>query len=613
MQDQKLVNGSVHAQRLAELRRKMLEHSIDAYYVNTADFHQSEYIAEAFRTRAWLTGFSGSAGYALVTADKALLWTDGRYFIQAEKELQGTGFELMKMNTPGYPTIEQWIKENLPSGSLLGMNGEVMSQAHYERWLTELDAEQNPHHEHEPKLTLVTDLHLVEDIWLDRPALPGTDTFVHDLAFTGATIEQKLEQVREMLKTEVADAVLYQRLDDICWLYNFRGHDIPNNPVSLCFTLVTQNKALLFIEQAKLSSAVKEHLAQAQIELRPYFALADVLANELGSLGVKKLITNKQIISCELYHQIPAVVQIINRQDYVQLQKAILNETEQKCLKEAYIADAVALTKFIYWVKQNVAQGELNELNTADYLHELRFLDPYFIEDSFSTISAYGANAAMMHYSASSENYSKLEPKGFYLIDSGGQYYKGTTDITRTISLGKLSKQEKEDYTYTLKSHIALAKAVFLAGTDGYYLDAIARQPLWQQLLDYKCGTGHAVGYVLGVHEGPHRISRAKNFVPLEPGMLVTNEPGVYRENEYGIRLENDLIVVLAGVNADDVFYKFENISFVPFDKDAILPDLLTADELSWLNAYQAKTYELLKDYLSEDEAKWLLQETESL
>lgn len=591
------------ARKLELLREKMHQYNIDCYYVNTADPHQSEYVPDAFRARAWLTGFTGSQGSALITRDAALLWADGRYFIQAAKQIAGTEFVLMKMAVEGVPTIEEWLVANLPEGSCLGFNGDVVSQQNFVNFQKILQGK---------SITLRTDVSLVEDIWEDRPELPHEPLFIHEQEYTGLDAGEKLSQVRQHLQEKEVDAAFYARLDDICWLTNLRSGDILNNPVSLAFLLVTQTETKVFLDPRKLTDDILAYLAKYGIEALPYAAVYDYLSN-LRQLNVSSLLVDPNIISCNLYRAITGDTLLKHEMDFPRLLKANLNDTEQRCLREIYVEDAVALTKFIYWVKQNVGSGELDELNTTAKLHALRAESKYFIDDSFATISAYGSNGAMMHYSAKEDSYSNLEARGFYLIDSGGQYLKGTTDITRTLSLGELTEQERLDYTYTLKSHIALARAKFLKGITGDYLDMLARQPLWQHYLDYKCGTGHAVGYVLGVHEGPQRISRHPSTIILSPGMLVTNEPGVYREGEYGIRLENNLIVYEDKKVGDDTYYAFETISYIPFDRDAIVVAELDAQELAWLNDYQQQVLRTVGPHLNEEEHSWLVAETAPL
>ncbi len=590
-------------QKLAKLRRMMAERQLDAYYINTADPHQSEYIATHFQTRSWLTGFTGSAGYALVTNKDALLWVDGRYFIQAEKQIQDSEFKMMKMATEGYPTIEQWLLNNLNDHDVLGMNGELISQSFYQ-YLQETLAPKN--------IKIKADQTLVEDMWTDRPEKPADPVFIHELRYTGKSTAEKIDMVRQKMLADHADAALYAGLNDIAWLFNIRGNDVKHTPVVMSFALISKDKAYLYIDQNKLDQKTRAFLEENTVTIKDYQEIYADISN-LTSLSVQTLVLDQAMINHALYAQIPEQVSIINKSDYPYLLKACLNPVELENQRNSYLKDSVALTKFIYYVKKNAASGELNELNTAEKLHQLRAEQALFLDDSFSTISAYGANAAMMHYSATEENFSEIKPEGFLLVDSGGHYLDGTTDITRTISCGALTAEQKKDYTLTLKGHINLARAVFLSGVTGYYLDVLARQPLWQRHMDYKCGTGHGVGYLLSVHEGPQRFNMRYTDLPLQPGMVITNEPGVYKEDEYGIRIENDYVILKDKKVGPDQYLKLDCLSFVPLDRAAIDLSLLEKYELAWLNDYQATVFAKLSPYLSEEEKTWLKEETAAL
>ncbi|NLJ70130.1 MAG: aminopeptidase P family protein [Clostridiaceae bacterium] len=587
-------------EKLVSLRRLMKENNIIAYYVNTADPHQSEYIAEHYQTRSWLTGFTGSAGYALVTQEEALLWVDGRYFIQAEKEISGTEFKMMKIGNSDYPTIEQWLIRNLNSNDILAMNGELISESFY----LKLERLLKPY-----GILIKTDYQLVEEIWKNRPEKPNAILFTHELQYTGKTAAEKVNLIREKMIQDKAEAALYAGLNDICWLFNIRGGDIANNPVAISYALITLDKAILYIVQNKVVKQVYEHLLENNITIKEY----DIVFSDVANLNVSILVLNKEKINHNLFNKIPQSIKIINKQDYPYLIKACLNDVELKNQRNSYIKDSVALTKFIYYIKQNVDSGILNELNVADTLHDLRKEQDLFLDESFSTIAAYGANGAMMHYSATPESYSKIKAESFLLIDSGGHYLDGTTDITRTISCGELTEEQRTDYTLVLKAHLNLARAIFLSGATGYYLDVLARQPLWQYHMDYKSGTGHGVGYLLGVHEGPQRFNMQYANVPLHEGMVITNEPGVYKENKYGIRLENDYVVVKDKKVDADQFMKLDCLSFVPFDRDAIDISLLEKYELDWLNNYQQAVYAKISPFLNEQEKAWLKEETATL
>jgi Xaa-Pro aminopeptidase len=587
-------------EKLAKLRELMKRNNLAAYYINTADPHQSEYIADHYKTRSWLTGFTGSAGYAVVTQKDALLWVDGRYFIQAEQQISGSEFKMMKMATAGFPTLEEWLLDNLDNGDCLGMNGNLISENFYKKLKNTL-ADKNIH--------LQANHHLIEDLWADRPPLPDAPIYIHELKYTGKTSAQKIQKIRKKMLEDNVEAALYAGLNDIAWLFNFRGNDIKNTPVSMAFALVTKNKAILYIDQNKVSIEARRFLEENGITLQDYHLIYEDVQNP----EISSIVLNQAIINHALFTLIPASVKIKNKLDYPYLMKAALNEVELKNQRNSYLRDSVALTKFIYFIKQNAQSGELDELNAAAKLHDLRAEQDLFIDESFSTIAAYGPNAAMMHYSATENNYSRIKPKSFLLIDSGGHYFDGTTDITRTISCGPLTGQEIEDYTLTLKAHINLARAKFLYGVTGYYLDVLARQPLWQNYMDYKSGTGHAVGYLLGVHEGPQRFNMNYVDIPLEHGMVITNEPGVYKENQYGIRIENDFVVLKDKQVDTDLFMKLDCLSFVPLDKDAIDVSLLEKYELAWLNNYQATVCRKISPYLNSVEQEWLKTETASL
>lgn len=587
-------------EKLAELRNLMQEYNLTAYYINTADPHQSEYVADHYQIRSWLTGYTGSAGYALVTLDKAFLWVDGRYFIQAAKQIADSEFQMMKIATSGYPSLEQWLKDNLKEDDCLGMNGELVSQHFYEQLVKTLDP---------IGIKVKTNFSLLEDIWLARPSKPQTSLFIHELQYTGKTASEKVNQVRQKMKEDNAQTALYAGLEDICWLFNIRGDDIPNNPVTISYALITKEKAYLYIDQKKVNSDVRDYLKANDILIKEY----EKVFEDIEKLKDSSLVLSKEKINHKLFNQIDNSVKIIDKLDYPYLIKARLNDVELKNQRNSYIKDSVALTKFIYYIKHNVLSKKLNELNVSERLHALRAEQDLFLDDSFSTIAAYGPNAAMMHYSATKDSYSQIESKGFLLVDSGGHYYDGTTDITRTIACGSLTEEEIQDYTLTLKSHINLARAKFLHGATGYYLDILARQPLWQHHMDYKCGTGHAVGYLLSVHEGPQRFNMNYVNIPLEEGMVITNEPGVYKEDKHGIRIENVYVILKDKKVASDQFMKMDVLSFVPLDRSAIDLALLEDYEVTWLNEYNANVFEKISPCLNEDEKEWLRMETAEL
>ena len=590
----KLLNTN---QKITKLRQLMTKENLTAYYINTADPHQSEYIAEHYQSRSWFTGFTGSAGYALVTLNEALLWVDGRYFIQAAKEIENSEFKLMKIATSGFPTLEEWLLENLDSGDTLGLNGQLISQKFYQA-LSEKLLEKN--------IKIKADFHLVEDIWQHRPSKLTDPVYLHELKYTGLSAAEKIAQVRVKMSKDGAEAALYAGLNDIAWLFNIRGNDVKHTPVAMAFALITQDKALLYIDQNKVNDQVRSVLQENNVTIRDY----EQIYLDLKDLSVSTLVLDKSVINHSLYSTIPEKIKIIEKKDYPYLMKACLNEVELKNQRNSYLKDSVALTKFIHYIKQNVESNNLTELSVEKTLHNFRQEQDLFLDESFATIAAYGPNAAMMHYSASQKSHSKIEPKGYLLVDSGGHYLDGTTDVTRTIACGELTTEEIKDYTLTLKAHIGLARAKFLQGVTGYYLDVLARQPLWQHYMDYKSGTGHGVGYLLGVHEGPQRFNMHYANVPLKEGMVITNEPGVYKEGKHGIRLENDYVILKDKKVDTDQFMYLDCLSFVPFDKKAIDTSMLEKFELEWLNDYHQQVYEKISPFLNPAEKSWLKKET---
>lgn len=588
-------------QKLKNLRSLMKEKAIDAYIVNTADPHQSEYLAEHYKTRVWISGFTGSAGTAVITKDKAILWADGRYFIQAEEEIAGSEFQLFKIGIPGFPTYTQWLKDNLKDGDTVGFDGKIFAQSSFGKLEDEFKGK---------KINLVDEYDLVGEIWEDRPELPKEKTFIHELKYTGKTSKEKLDEVRKEMEKKEIDYFLLGSLDDIAWLCNIRGRDIKHTPVVISYTLISKDKAYIFIDKEKVDKEVEEFLNQNGIEVKKYEDVINYVENieKDSKVFVDKNKTNRWI-----YNAIPSQCKIIDGTNITTILKGNKNKVEIENQKNAYIKDGVALVNFLHWIDTNIGKKEISEISAEEKLLEFRKEQKDFIEPSFSTISAYGPNAAMAHYSASEDSNAVLQEKGFYLVDSGGQYLDGTTDITRTITLGAITDEEKKDFTLTLKGHINLCDAKFLEKTTGHQLDMICRAPLWKEGLDYKHGTGHGVGYLLGVHEGPHNISPAPKSVALEKGMVVSIEPGVYKAGKHGIRIENIVVVDEDVKTESGQFMKFEVLSFVPIDLKAIDVSLLNEEERQWINDYHRETYEKLSSYLSEEVRSWLKEQTRSI
>lgn len=608
------VNGKIEG-----LRALMRNEGITAFYVGTADPHDSEYVAPHYQGRAWLSGFTGSAGTALVTLDRALLWADGRYYIQAEKELAGSAFELMKQGAPGVPDVLGWLMQNLPEGSVLGADGRLLPEAMAGKMEDALAKK---------GIGLRFDLDLLGPIWEDRPPLPSGKIFRHDLAYTGRQASVKIADVRSKMKEDQADYALYVGLDDIGWLYNFRGSDVPNNAVALAFALITQKEAFLFIDPVKLGSEDRDFFSGQGITVLDY----DSIGQHLASLAPGRMAADKNRVSRALTASLPGDVSLVQVKDYPFLMKAVLNETELLCQIRAGIRDSLAVTRYLYFVKEEAAPRGLTEIEAAARLRELRRESVDFIIESFPTISAYGSNAAMMHYQATDQDHSRLAPRGLYLVDCGAQSPDGTTDITRTVSLGPLTPEEIADYTMTLKSHIALASLPFLSGTSGTSLDAVARSVMWRYGLDYKCGTGHGFGYLSGVHEGPQRLTHNPRFgdYGFRENNVITIEPGVYRQGKHGIRLENDYVALRINKSVtakgydiafhteeeslnenQDIFLRFQTMTFVPFDRAAIDPALLSREELLWLDDYHRAVRKALSPLLEGAELDFVLGETE--
>lgn len=593
-------------EKISALRKLMQANDLYAYYIGTSDPHNSEYIADHFRTRAYMSGFEGSAGTLVVTMKEALLWADGRYHIQAAKDLEGSEIILMKQGAPGVPKVLDWLINNMPQSSKLAIAGELHSDSEIGRMALLLSRKD---------ISLITKLDLIDEIWEDRPALPQGKVRLHPLKYAGQSTADKLSEIRSLMSRDQADAAFYVGLDDIMWLMNIRGEDVPGNPVTLSFALIEKEKATLFINLDNLEDGLAAALAEEGVTLAPY----ETVYSALSDLKAERIVLDRTRVSRSLVDSLPKQSKIITKSDYPHLLKAKLNEQQQEAQLEAGIRDSVYVTSYLYFVKHKAVELGHNEYSVTAELERLRRQDPLYVGESFASISAYGANAAMMHYQASAEDYAQLEARGLYLIDCGAQMWDGTTDITRTIALGELTQAEKEAYTLTLRSHIALASLPFLKGTSGVALDAVARSVVWRENFDYKCGTGHGVGFVGGVHEGPQRLTGSVEHGGqiFEPGMVITIEPGVYLEGELGVRLENDYIVVPAEMEVNtqaDIFYSFKPFTFVPFDRDAILVDKMSTAELMWLNDYHTQVRETLLPRIDDELVKeYVLEATEAL
>lgn len=593
-------------QRIADLRAKMNEAKVDAYIIPSEDFHQSEYVGEYFKARAYVSGFTGSAGLVLVTEKEALLWTDARYFLQAEIQLAGSEILLMRMGEPGVPTVQEYLKQNLCEGSVIGFDGRVISLADGKEY-AEIAAEHGGN--------VVCDLDLVDSIWEGRPALSEEPAFYLDIRYSGESSASKVARIREEMRAQGADAHVLSALDDICWTLNIRGNDVKYSPLVLSYAVITADRLHVFVDEQKLTQEIVDSWAELNVTTHPY---NDIYEFVKGIESGTCVWIDPSKLNYALYQNIPRDAQLLERANPSIVFKARKNETEIANIKQAHIKDGVAWARFMYWLKHQIGKIEITEISAADKLEAFRAEQDGFLWPSFAPISGYRGNGAIVHYSATEESNATLKPEGLYLSDTGGNYMEGSTDITRTIALGALSEQEKLHFTTVLRCHIGLAMANFLEGCSGYALDILARKPLWDLNLDYKHGTGHGVGYLLNIHEGPSGIryrvlpNRSEHH-PLEPGMVLTNEPGIYIQDQYGIRLENEMIVTKGAQNEFGQFLHFEPCTYVPFDLDGVDAQFLSDSEKAYLNQYHQMVYATVSPYLPEEEREWLKQYTRSL
>lgn len=586
-------------ERLAKLRSLMQENHIQYYMIPTNDYHLSEYVGEYFGARKYMSGFTGSAGVLLVGLEEAGLWTDGRYYIQAERQLEGSTITLFKQGSEGVPVMEDYLKSVLKDHENIGFDGRVIPA----KMGCGLESYVQAHGGQ-----VIYDKDLVGQIWEDRPALSMEPAFLLDEKYTGESAKSKLARVREKMAERHADVHVLTSLDDIAWLLNIRGNDVACNPVILSYAAVTKDKVYLFAHEEKFDAAMKDYFAQNGVCLMPYNDIYEWLKTIPASASV---MYNKEKINFSIYKNIPAQSPVIDCENPTLLMKAVKNDTEISNLIKAHIKDGVAFTKFMYWLKNNVGKIPMTEISASDYLEQCRRSQDGFIELSFDTICAYKENAAMMHYSAHGDQNAVLEPEGLLLVDSGGQYYEGTTDITRTMALGPVSDEIKKHYTAVLKGMLNLANAHFLYGCIGLNLDILARGPMWDMGIDYRCGTGHGVGYLLNVHEAPNgfrwkRVPERDDGAVLEAGMVTTDEPGVYIEGSHGIRIENELVCRKGEKNEYGQFMYFETITFAPIDLDVIDTKYMTAADLERLNRYHKMVYDTISGYLTEEEREWL-------
>ena len=586
------------SERLTVLRREMERENIDIYIVPSDDFHQSEYVGEYFKARQFVTGFTGSAGTAVITKNMAGLWTDGRYFIQAEKELAGSGITLFKSGEPGIDTIEQFLEKKLPPKGVIGFDGRTVGVNTGKRY-AQIAAEK------EGSVSYQSDL--VGRIWKDRPELPMGKAFLLDEKYSGESTASKLQRVREEMRKVSADIHLLSSLDDIAWLLNIRGNDIAYCPLALVY----EDYAELYADERKFPEDVRNELKKNRIFMKPY---NDIYAAVKSINPSSVILLDPNRVNYTLYQSIPKEVDITERENPEVLMKCIKNDIEIENTKKAHLKDAVAHTKFMFWLKHATGSDEtVTEISASDKLESFRAKQEGYLGASFAPISAFGEHGAIVHYSATPESSASLHKGGMLLTDTGGHYWEGSTDITRTVAIGEISQREKEDFTLAARAMLRLMNTVFLHGCSGANLDCIAREVFWKERVNFNHGTGHGVGYLLNVHEAPINFRWKEGRTPaqvLERNMIITDEPGIYIEDSHGVRLENELLVCEDTANEYGQFMHFEPLTFVPIDLDALLPERMTEEERDMLNNYHRSVYEKVSPYLDKEEREWLKQYT---
>nr|WP_315408339.1 aminopeptidase P family protein [uncultured Prevotella sp.] len=586
-------------ERVGRLRSWMKENGFTAFVFPSSDPHNSEYVADHWKSREWISGFSGSAGTAVVTLEHASLWTDSRYFIAAEKELNGTGFQLMKLRVEGTPSVSEWLASELSTyeKAVVGLDGNVNSFAEVAAMEQELATKGN--------ITVRTDADPMAELWTDRPVIPDNEIQLHPLEYSGESTSSKISRARKYLSECGADGLLVTALDEIAWVLNLRGSDVHCNPVFVSYLLISPEKVTLYINNVKLSAEVNAYLASEKIDVEAYEAVVEGLRSYTGkSLLVDMTSTNYSLATAVPFEKVCSGVSPLVSM------KAVKNKVEQDGFRAAMLRDGVAVVKFLAWLKSAVEAGGQTEISLDERLTALRAEQPKFKGISFDTIVGYEAHGAIVHYEATPETDIPVEPHGLVLIDSGAQYLDGTTDITRTIALGELSEEQRRVYTLVLKGHIQLDMCRFPAGACGSQIDALARAPMWREGYNYMHGTGHGVGSYLNVHEGPHQIRMEWRPAPLQAGMTVTNEPGIYLEGKFGVRIENTLLIVPAESTAFGDFLKFETLTLAPIDTAPIVLEMLSTEEREWLNNYHRRVYESLSPYLEGNEKEWLRKAT---
>ncbi len=587
--------------KINKLRKLMADHGLAAYIIPSSDPHLSEYLPDCWQFRAWVSGFTGSAGTLVVSKNKAALWTDSRYFLQAEEELAGSGIELCKMGLAVTPSMENWLAANLHENDIVGFDGQLLAHSAAKKLISDLKTK---------GLCSQADVNLIDEIWDTRPLLPQGKAFEHELRFAGQTVAEKITQVRLALKQENCNACIASALDEVAWIFNIRGNDVDYNPVVLSYGYISVDEAILFIDINKIDDVLANRLQEQGVEILDYNDI-DKFIKKIPKSTVIALDESK--LNHSLASQIPKGVSIKSTLSIPTRLKAIKNPVELENIRQSQVMDGIAMCEFFYWLEQKIGKENITELTIADKLVEFRRKQKGFVSESFGTIAGYKEHGAIVHYSASPESASEVKPEGFLLVDSGGQYLQGTTDITRMIHLGKPSKEEMSDYTLVLKGMIQLSMLQFPVGTRGSQIDALARMAMWQKGINYGHGTGHGIGAFLNVHEGPQSIRPNENPVTLEPGMVQSNEPGIYRAGKYGIRIEN-LIACQKSIDTEfGSFLNFETLTLCPIDTKPVDVEMLSPDEREWLNSYHRMVFEKLSAHLNDDMKNWLKEKTKEI
>lgn len=588
--------------RIESLRASMKENGADWYFITSDDFHASEYVADYFKVREYYTGFTGENAFLVLNKESAYMWTDGRFFLQADIELKDSGVELMKMGEPGVPTVSEFFADNLKKGEKLFFDGRMVSTA----WGKKLEAVAKKN-----GADVVYGKDLAGVLWTDRPSMPSNEIMILEEDITGESVLSKIDRIRSSMKDAGASAHFIGSIDDIAWISNMRGKDVECNPVFLSYMLITCDETVLFMQNSEVSSKVKDYLSNKNIIVEDYLKVIEYLENKKLD---GKVLLDEGSVNYACYMTLDSKNELINDINPSKKMKAVKNATEIERLKEIYLLDSVCVTKFAYWLKKTVGKERITELSAAEHIDNLRRNVPGFLDLSFPTISGYGTNGAIIHYGATEESNAEVRPEGMLLVDSGGQYEKGTTDVTRTVACGPVSDKMRLYYTKTAVGMLSLANAKFMQGCTGRNIDIYARQPLWALGYDYNHGTGHGVGYILNVHEGPQnirwRFAEGMKEYPLEAGMITSDEPGVYFAGEFGIRIENVILCIEECTNECGKFLGFEHLTFAPLDRALLDKSALNPVELELVNAYQEMVYLKVKDHLTKEEAEWLRSET---